>query len=377
MLIKLIKKPTSTFVVENGKIYQEEYTTGYIIRDEENINIQNSGKEIVPIRSEGDKIAKNEQIYRYRVDNEDDINKQIEDIDVQIQKNLKNDNTDFSSDVKSINSQIETKLQEICENNNLKVIEQEKAEINSDLTQKIKIEAEKSQNENLKKLIAQRNELENQLSKSEYITSDKSGVISYRIDGYENAFKFGDYSYLNLDFFKKLNLQAGQIVGINKDKTNGKIVDNFKCDLACVLNSDEAKKAEVSKTIKIRLQNSDEVNAKIVYKNDENNQTILVFEIDNDISDLIKYRKISFDVIWWSDSGLKVPNDAIKYAGNLAYVIRNKAGYREKIYVKVLRGNDKYSIVENYSYSELKDAGANDSELANKKTISVYDQIEN
>lgn len=103
----------------------------------------------------------------------------------------------------------------------------------------------------------------------------------------------------------------------------------------------------------------------------------MVFEINNNVSDLIKYRKTSFDVIWWSNSGLKIPNSSIKYEGNIAYVIRNRSGLKEKIFVKVLRSNEKYSIVENYSYAELKEAGYDTSELKNKKSISVYDQIEN
>ena len=103
----------------------------------------------------------------------------------------------------------------------------------------------------------------------------------------------------------------------------------------------------------------------------------MVFEINNDVAELIKYRKTSFDVIWWSDSGLKIPNSAIKYEGNIAYVIRNRAGLKEKIFVKILRSNDKYSIVENYSYSELKDAGYDTTGISSKKSISVFDQIEN
>ena len=65
LLIKLIKKPTETFVVEKGKIYQEEFAEGYIIRDETIVNKENTNDEIVPIKSEGEKVAKGESIYRY------------------------------------------------------------------------------------------------------------------------------------------------------------------------------------------------------------------------------------------------------------------------------------------------------------------------
>ncbi|CDA30304.1 putative uncharacterized protein [Clostridium sp. CAG:492] len=377
LLVKIVKKPTSTFVVEKGKIYQEEFTEGYIIRDETIINKENTNDKIVPIKSEGEKVAKGESIYRYCIENEDEINKKIEDIDIEIQKNLNNDDTYFSTDIKLMNNQIDKKLSEICESNNLNKISQGKTEINTYLTKKMKVKAENSNNETLKKLVSERNSYENQLNNnSRYIVADTSGVISYRVDGLENTLKSGDFSYLSEQYLKNLDIQTGQIVALSNN--SGKIVDNFQCNVVCILNSEEARNSEVGKSIKIRLQNSEEIPAKIVYKaSEDNNKVLLVFEINNDVAELIKYRKTSFDVIWWSDSGLKIPNSAIKYEGNIAYVIRNRAGLKEKIFVKILRSNDKYSIVENYSYSELKDAGYDTTGISSKKSISVFDQIEN
>ena len=363
LLVKLIKKPTETFVVEKGKIYQEEFAEGYVIRDETIINKEETNEKIVPIKSEGEKVANGEAIYRYSTSNEEEINNKIEEIDIEIQKNLSNDDTYFSSDVKLINNQIDKKLDEIYESNNLKNINQDKSEINTYLTKKMKIRAKNSNNETLKKLVNERTSYENQLNNSSrYIMADRSGVISYRIDGLEESLKTGDFSYLNEQYLNSLDIQTGQIVALSN--TSSKIVDNFQCDIVCILDSEEARNSEVGKSIKLRLQNSEEVPA-------------LVFEINNDVAELIKYRKTSFDVIWWSDSGLKIPNSAIKYDGNIAYVIRNRSGLKEKILVKILRSNDKYSIVENYSYAELKEAGYDTSGISNKKSISIFDQIEN
>lgn len=377
LLVNLIKKPTETFVVEKGKIYQEEFAEGYIIRNESIINIEDKSKGIVPIKAEGEKVAKGESIYRYCIDNEDEINKKIEEIDLEIQQNFNNDDAYFSTDIKLINNQIDQKLDNLYENNNIQKIIQEKNDINTYLTKKIKIKSEDSNNTTLKTLMDKRNSYENQLKdNSKYIQADSSGVISYRIDGLETKLKTDDFSYLNEEFLKELDVQTGQIIASSLE--DGKIVDNFRCNIACILKSDEAKNSEVGKSVKLRLQNSEEISAKIVYKSVESdNKILLVFEINDSVVNLIKYRKTSFDVIWWSDSGLKIPNSAIKYEDNFSYVIRNRAGLKEKILVKVLRKNEKYSIVENYSYAELKDAGYDMSKLSNKKSISVYDQIEN
>ena len=93
------------------------------------------------------------------------------------------------------------------------------------------------------------------------------------------------------------------------------------------------------------------------------------------MEELIPYRKIAFDIIWWSDNGLKVPNQAIVENDNISYVIRNRAGYLEKIYVKVLRNNEIYSVVTNYNTSELQELGIENEEIKNRKSISLYDEI--
>ena len=63
------------------------------------------------------------------------------------------------------------------------------------------------------------------------------------------------------------------------------------------------------------------------------------------------------EIIWWDFSGWKISNSAIKEENDLSYVYRNKAGYTEKVLVKVLRQNDTFSIVTNYTTEELKELG--------------------
>ena len=100
-----------------------------------------------------------------------------------------------------------------------------------------------------------------------------------------------------------------------------------------------------------------------------------MLEINEEIEELSNYRKISFDLIWWSYSGLKVPNQAIVEQDGLNYVVRNRAGYLSKILVKVEKQNEKYSIVSSYTTDELRELGLTDSEIYNVKTLSVYDEI--
>lgn len=102
---------------------------------------------------------------------------------------------------------------------------------------------------------------------------------------------------------------------------------------------------------------------------------MLVFNINKSVEDLIAYRKISIDVIWWSYSGLKVPNTALIQEDDLYYVIRNRTGYTDKILVKVLKQNQNYSIIENYTTKELLELGYTQDEISSMKSISLYDEI--
>lgn len=129
--------------------------------------------------------------------------------------------------------------------------------------------------------------------------------------------------------------------------------------------------------VSLRLSNSKEIGASIVYiVEEQDGSRILVFEIKDDIEELIEYRKISIDIIWWQFSGFKISNSAITVDDkDLAYIERSKAGYTEKILVKVLRQNDTYSIVTNYDEEELEELGFTDDEINDMNALKLHDEI--
>ena len=67
-----------------------------------------------------------------------------------------------------------------------------------------------------------------------------------------------------------------------------------------------------------------------------------------------------------------MPNSAIITENGLNYVIRTRSGYLTKILVKLVNQADNYSIVANYSSSELAEL-----KLESKVTASLllYDEI--
>lgn len=382
MICSLIIKPTDTFVVENGKLSFEETKQGYIIRDETVVKGENYKNGISQIKTEGEKVAKGEAIFRYYTSGEENLKQKIQDLDVKIQEAWENESSLFSSDIKLIESQIENKLNDVYQLNDLQKIKEYKKDLNSYITKKAKIAGELSPSGSyLKSLIEERSKYENELnSGSEYITAPKSGIVSYRVDGLEETLTPNNLGALSKKMLEDLNLKTGQIVSTNEE--SGKIIDNFYCYIATILDDDtiQEEQSEVGDTVKIRLSNSKEIDAEIIYISKESNkEDLVVFKVEKYVEELINYRKISFDIIWWSVSGLKISNEAIKYdeERDLSYIIRKRVGYTDKIYIKILKQSDKYSIIENYDDSkELTEKGVSESEIKNRKKISMYDEIQ-
>ena len=372
----LVREPTDIFTIEEGKLYLEEANTGYVIRDEVVIKGNQYKNGIDQIKKEGEKVAKDETVFRYYSKNEDGLVKQIAELDTKIQEALKNQSDLYSSDITLIEKQIDEEIKNLNKLTDISKLTEHEKQIQQLITKKAKIVGEKSPSGSyLKQLNEQRASLEKQLNEgSETIKAPKSGILSYKVDGLEETLTPQNFSSLSEEYLNNLNLKTGKLIATSNEC--GKIVDNFEAYIATISTSEQSKQAKVGDDVKIRLSNNEEIDAEITYISQENEEkTILVLKINKQIEELLSYRKISLDIIWWSYTGLKVPNQAIVEKDGLQYVVRNRAGYLSKILVKVKKQNDKYSIITNYTSEELKELGYTSTEISNMKNISIYDEI--
>ena len=374
----LIKQPTKIFTVEEGTLYSEETDIGYVIRDEQVIQGENYKNGMEKIKAEGEKTAKDEAVFRYYSKNEEDLKSKIAELDTKIQEAMANETDIFTADMKSLETQIDNKLKEINKITDVTKLQEYKKQINEMVTKKANIAGEESpQGSYLKQLINERKEYETQLnSGAEYVNSTMSGVVSYKVDGLEDVLKPTTecFASLNKDYLEGLNLKTGKIVPTSDEK--GKVINNIYCYIATVSDSEQANNAKVGDDVKVRLPSNNEVSAEITYTSkDDDNNVLLVLKIAQNVEELIDYRKISFDLIWWSQKGLKIPNQAIVKENDLAYVVRNRAGYLNKLLVKVKKEGEKYSIVEPYDTEELKELGFTSEKIMSYTKISLYDEI--
>ena len=370
----IIKTPTDTLTVENGTLTAEESSTGFIIRDETIVKGKNYKNGINQIILEGEKAAKKQTIFRYYGKNENELQEKINQVNEKIQKALEKENTLPLSDIKNLDSQIDSKLQDLKMLNDVKDISEYKKQLSEIMLKKATIAGENSKSGSyIKKLIEKREKYENSLIEgSEYVVAPKSGIVSYRVDGLENVLKIDGIKELDEKKLNELEVKTGQIISSSNEEA--KVINNFDTYIATVLDSLPAKQAEEGKNVLITLSSGEEVNATIYYtKTQENGKNLIVFKINTLTDELRSYRKISFNITWWSVAGIKVPNDAILEDENHSkYVLRKNTTGTTKCYIKILKTNDKYSIISSYSIEDLETLGI---DANSYKGISVYDII--
>lgn len=375
----IIGKSIDTFMVEEGTLSYEESAEGYIIRDEKVLKGNNYSNGISQIVTDNSRVATGKAVFRYYSNNEENLNKQIADLDKQIDEALQNSKEKVftNMDMDNLETEIKQILEEMYAENNIQTIKEYKKRLNAYVVKKAEIAGENSPaGSYIKNLVEQRANLTNQLANdSEIITAPNPGLISYRVDGLEEVLNCNneDFSYLTTELLNSFNLEVG--TSIPESNEAGKLVNNYVCYIACPINTENSEVAEVGEKLILRFADMKEVSAEIVKINEEENKRVIIFKITENIEDLLEYRKVSLEIVWWKYSGWKISNSALIEKDDATYIKRTKAGVEEEILVKVLRQNDTYSIVENYKDEELNEMGYTLEEIQEFPKIKLYDEI--
>ena len=373
---KLLKKTSEKTTVFEGSLSYEEPVEAFVIRDEVVLQGENSENGLVQILADGERAAMNQSVFRYYSNVEDKILKQISEVDEKINQALVSQTlTKVNADVSSLEHEIEDTVNGMFKLNDIQKINDHKNKIETYISKKVNLTGKNSpEGSELRLLTEERDKLEKQLETSvEVISAPKAGLASYRVDGLEDKLKVGDFSYLTSNLLNSFELKVGAVVPLSNEK--GKIVDNFRCYIATIIDTEKSSAAKVGDRVILRLSTSDEINATIVHIVEEDDQRILVFEINEKVEELLEFRLITIDIIWWKYTGLKVSNQALIEEDDKIYVERNMVGYTERLLVKVLRQNDTYSIVESYSDEELESLGYSAEEISGMKNIKLYDEV--
>ncbi|MCI8545730.1 MAG: hypothetical protein HFJ44_00675 [Clostridia bacterium] len=373
--VRLIMRPADTFVVEQGTLNMSEAKDAYVIRNEVVLQGNNYKNGMEKVVAEGKRVAKGDSVFRYYVNGEETIKNEIAELDKQISEAQKNESIIPTADVEILKRKIRETEEKIYDSNSREEIENYKKEI-EDYTYKIAtIVGELSPaGSYLKDLINKKTEYMSQLTNSaEEITTTVSGTVSYRVDNMEQVLTTTDFNYLTAQFLSNLNLKSGETIENSNEK--GKIITDFYCYLAIEMNSDSAMNAKVGDKVKIQYDSDSALSSEIVHINECDKSRVLIFKVDDLPEKMINYRKMSVEVIWWEYTGLKVPISALIEENGKKYVERNRAGYNAKVLVKILKQDDSYAIIDNYTNSELQEMGYAYDEIINMYSIKQFDKI--
>ena len=387
--ILLLRKPTSSMLVKNGRLTNYEEVIGYVIREEDLIDVSEYTGERQIVITDASRAAKNSTIVSYISDEEEEIEKRISELDVEIQNIMETQQIVYSADVKSIENDIQNKIYSILTSkDNIYEIAALKKEITKDLEKKASIVGELSPTgSKLNTLVEERMSYEKKLNDSKKdLKAEKAALISYRIDGYENILTPNSFSKLTVSDLENVKVGVNQVIPIDEEKI--KMVNNFYTYLAVPMKSDESKLLSLNDTVKLSFNGdfSNYEKANVEYILDEGDTRLVILKTSSEVEMLTQYRKLSFDVIWWNYEGLKVANNAIyekqianELTGEIYATVKAvklaEAGYQKEVWVKVEKYVDDFSIIENYDDEELIALGIPEDMVDDRYEISMYDEV--
>ena len=389
-LVLFLRQPTNSTLVRNGTLVESEEVIGYIIREEEIVDTSSFNGIPNIIINDEKRVAKGGTIISYVSNEQEKLMNKISELDDKIQKAMDSQPSIYSADVKNLDLSIQEKLYQLTlKKADVYEVYEYKNEINKDIEKKAKIVGELSPaGSKIKELISERMKYEIELNDSnQELKANKSGLVSYRVDNYENILTPNSFSSLSIEELEKIKINVGQAIPINTEKL--KIVNNFECFIAVPMESEKSKDLSLNSTVKLKFDNkgNDYVKSTVEYISaEEDGRRLVIFKISTNTEELTKYRKINLELIWWSDTGLKIPNEAIKYVTvtengtgceivTMPTVTILESTYQEDAWIKVIRSTDKFSIIENYTDEELIELGIPEELIKNRKEIQMYDEI--
>jgi len=359
-------RPVKTEALVYGLVEDKEITVGYVTRNEEVIEATSQG-EMKRLIQEGERVAANTKVGIMVNATAQELENKISSTNEKINELSGNSSIIFSNDVKIIDNEINSILDEMAKKNYYEHYSdflENKNSINDKLIKKTKITGELSSDGSaIKQYAAEIERYKKQLNdmQSELIAKNP-GVVVYNVDGYEDVFSSQSLGKYTSHKLEELKIPMGEIVGTTKE--NGfKIVDNIEGYITVVLTSEKAKNVKIDESFYLRFPeiSQDLVKARVEYMSIEEDKTVLTFKITTHIEQLINYRKLKVEVVWNSTEGLKISNSAIYKDGEVdkVQVMLNK-NYKEEKEVDIIGRNAEYSIIESKN---------------NENKIRPYDEI--
>jgi putative membrane fusion protein len=195
------------------------------------------------------------------------------------------------------------------------------------------------------------------------VYSPSSGYFASEADGFEGSIDSKKIMEITPGEFTAL-IEADTVKG-SKNTGIGKIIKDYVWYFAAVTDASKADLFKNLKTVTLKSSNRfyPDVTAKIARISEaDDGTTLVVFRIDEHVSEFSSVRKLSTQVVLNTYKGLKVPREALRVDSDgiqgVYCLMDSQARFKK---VNVIFEKDSYYIV--------------DYDTANKDSLLLYDQI--
>lgn len=363
----------TTYTVVQGQIEHAEESNLYLIKKETIIDYDKS-QPITAIVEQGKRASKYEAVAIYQNASYDDYLKQIDDIDKKLQTLVKDLPITYSADISNIEQKILKYSSDVQNTTSYLKMQEYKTKLDELAYRKIVVLSNSSPDSSaIRDLVTKREELV-KLSKlsDNNIFAPVSGVIAYKIDSIEGKYNFNTVERMSAKDFENI---IGTYDNNSVSEFGIKIIDNFSAYLLVkTQNKDNEQYINIGKTYKIRISDLENktLNARLKVNIKEGEYNYSLFEIDNEIDDILDYRKLSCEVVWKTDSGMAIPLNSIHEDEimHYKYVLMVYGTDYVKIPIRIITQSDSIAIVENVDKEEYKKYDLDDS-----FKLELYDEL--
>lgn len=375
----IIEKNPKTILPKEERYIVSMKADSVIIKDESVYDI-NGSLELNPNIQEGKRLSQGFELGKSSIIKDiHSLNDELEEINAAIDL-LSNKNTGsdlFSSDKEELEISQEDLVKEI----QTKIMNKDYSSI-GELKNKILFYEGKLKDVSMDDtLLAQ--SLESLNSRKEAIISEinnnsityytqKSGVISFKIDGYEKIYvpqEFENYTYENFQI-----LETDEENDTKNENESYKIINNFEWYLA--IKIDKIKEMEsygIGDIINLKIGDNDrELVGKIIQINENNGKGVYIVQFNSYLFDYYQLRFASVEILLSKQDAYLIPTKSIiNYNGQKGVYIKEFNGIIRFRPIKILGEKDDYTYISKGDINRYIDL-----DLENPiKTISLYDQI--
>ncbi len=390
MLNNALKNSINYIIARNGRITSYEDVTAVVVRDESLVDISMFSGDMQVVAQDGTRVANGDTLVSFVKNSNPDYDKRINEIDTNLQELIEQSQIEYTQDLNTVDKTIGAQIYNLLDKkNSIYDINIYKKSIYSNMEKKIELVGSAfPKDSEINALIKERKELEKSKEQDkEELKAKKAGLVSYRIDGYENTFKPQAFRELSVNKIRNIKYNPDQQIPTSID--NLKIINNFYNYLVLITKSKEAKELSLNDEIKVSIDDNllDYEKAVVEYIIEDQDERLLVLRVKNNIEKLSQYRVIKAYIIWWNYEGIKVQDEAIyetdikdetgtkTYAHVNALKVLGTTGYQKEVWVKINESAEGYSIVSNYDDEELKELGIPENLIDNRNTLNLYDRI--